>query len=85
VTIINRSNGLVEASFVINEQFHDMQLYLDKFLLFFNNVTCLIKCYNFKGDFLEKITLDENLKGSEISVINKELFFVLDYDKIFIC
>jgi hypothetical protein len=81
VTILNRSNGLVEASFVIHEYFHQMRLYLDKFLITFNNVTCSLKCYNFKGDLLHKITLDQKLKGSYISVINKELCFLLDSNK----
>jgi hypothetical protein len=36
VTIINRSNGLLEAFFVIYEYFNQMQLYLDKFLITFN-------------------------------------------------
>ncbi len=80
VTIINRSNGVVEATFVIYEHFNQMQLYLDKFLITFNNETCFLKCYNFKGDLLHKITLDKKLKGSDISVKNKELCFVLDND-----
>jgi hypothetical protein len=84
VTIINRSNGLVEASFVIFEDFHQINLYLDKFLITFNKVTCKLKCYNFKGDLLHKITLDEKLKGSFISVINNELCFELDDDIFFI-
>jgi hypothetical protein len=77
VTIINRSNGLVEASLLIHEHFHKIRLYLDKFLITFNNETCFLKCYNFKGDLLEKITLDKKFEGSDISVINKELCFVL--------
>jgi hypothetical protein len=75
VTIINRSNGLVESSFVIYEHFDQIRLYLDKFLLLFNRETCSLKCYNFKGDLLEKVTLGEKFKGSFCSVINKELFF----------
>jgi hypothetical protein len=78
VTTINRSNGLVQASFKIFEYFHQIRLYLDKFLITFNKVTCLLKCYNFKGDLLGKISLDEKLEGSEIFVINKELCFNLD-------
>jgi hypothetical protein len=35
VTILNRSNGLVGGSFVISEDFHQMLLYLDKFLINF--------------------------------------------------
>ena len=54
-----------------------MRLYLDKFLITFNRVNCLLKCYNFKGDLLHKITLDKNLEGSFIGVINKELCFSL--------
>jgi hypothetical protein len=78
VTIINRSNGFVEASFKIYEHFGQTQLYLDKFLVTFNNETCIVKCYNFQGDLLEKITLDKKFEGSVfISVINKELCFVL--------
>jgi uncharacterized protein YoxC len=84
VLIIDRSNGLVKSSFVIHEDFHLMRLYLDKFLITFNDVTCFLKCYNFKGDLLHKITLDKKLKGSEISVINKELCFILKDRKIFI-
>jgi uncharacterized protein YoxC len=82
VSIINRSNGLVEASFTILEDFHQIKLYLDKFLITFNKETRFLKCYNFKGDLLQKITLDQKLKGSLISVINKELFFVLENNKI---
>jgi hypothetical protein len=84
VTIINRSNGLVEASFTILEDFDRMLLYLDKFLITFNNVTCLLQCFNFKGDLLHKITLDEKFEGSAFGVINKELFFFLDNVKFFI-
>jgi hypothetical protein len=84
VTIINRSNGLVEASFVIYEDFHQIKLYLDKILITFNNKTCVLICYNFKGDLLGNIALDKKFKGSDISVINKELCFFLDYHKILI-
>jgi hypothetical protein len=84
VTIINRSNGLVEASFVIYEDFHQIKLYLDKILITFNNKTCVLICYNFKGDLLGNIALDKKFKGSDISVINKELCFFLDYYKILI-
>jgi hypothetical protein len=78
VTTINRSNGLVEASFKIYEHFHQIKLYLDKYLITFNKVNCSLKCYNFKGDLLGKITLDKKLEGSDVSVINKELCFFLD-------
>ncbi len=84
VTIINRSNGLVEASFKVYEHFNQMRLYLDKFLITFNDRTCLLNCYNFKGDLLDDITLDEKFKGSDVNVINKELCFVLDDAFIFI-
>jgi len=83
VTTMNRSNGLVEHSFVIMEYFDQMKLYLDKYLITFNSMNHL-KCYNFKGDLLCEITLDKKLEGSDINVINKELCFILD-DKIFIC
>jgi hypothetical protein len=83
VKIINRSNGLVEASFVIYEHFHQMKLYLDKFLITFNNGTCLLECFNFKGDLLHKITLDKKLEESYFSVMNKELCFALDDDTFF--
>jgi hypothetical protein len=82
VTILNRSNGLVEASFVILEDFHKMKLYLDKFLLTFNNETCSLKCYNFKGDLLHKITLDKKFEGSDINVTKKKLCFVFGNDII---
>jgi hypothetical protein len=78
VTILNRSNGLVQASFKIYEHFNQMRIYLNKFLITFNNKTCFLKCHNFKGDLLHKITLDKKFKRSDISVINKELCFVLD-------
>ena len=84
VTIINRSNGLVESCFVILNDFDQMKLYLDKFLLTFNNDTCILKCYNFKGDLLHKITLDKKLEGSDISVINKELCFDFSNGNFFI-
>jgi hypothetical protein len=60
-----------------------MRLYMDKFLITFNKETCFLKCYNFKGDLLHQITLDEKLEGSYFSVINKELFFELDDDTFF--
>jgi hypothetical protein len=84
VSIINRSNGLVEASFIIYEYFSQIQLYLDKFLITFNNETCLLKCFSFKGDLLHQITLDKKLGASDIYVINKELCFNLDNEKILI-
>jgi hypothetical protein len=84
VTIINRSNGLVESSFKIYENFDQIKLYLDKFLITFNNKTCLLQCYNFKGDLLHKITLDKKLEGSYVTVINKELFFILHDRSFFI-
>jgi hypothetical protein len=84
VTIINRTNGLVEGSFIIHEHFHQMQLYLDKFLITFNYETCVLKCYNFKGDLLHKITLDDKLRGSWFRVINKELCFLIDNILFFI-
>jgi hypothetical protein len=83
VTLINRSNGLVETSFKIYEHFHRIELYLDKFLITFNDATCSLKCYNFKGDLLGKITLDKKFRGSDFSVINKELSFFLD-KKVFL-
>jgi uncharacterized protein YoxC len=85
ITIINRSNGLVEASFKIYEYVvGQMQFYLDKFLITFNDETCLLQCYNFKGDLLHEISLDEKFEGSFISVINKELCFELNNNKILI-
>jgi hypothetical protein len=85
VTIINRSNGLIKASFFIYEHFHQMKrYYLDKILITFNRETRFLKCYNFKGNLLHKIILDQNLKGSEISVVNKELCFILPDNKILI-
>jgi hypothetical protein len=84
VTIINRSNGLVEESFKIYEDFHYMRLYLDSFLITFNDATCFLKCYNFKGDLLGKIILDKKFEGSSFSVINKELSLFLDNEKFFI-
>jgi hypothetical protein len=83
VSIINRSNGLVESSFVIDEKFSQIKLYLDKFLITFDNKTCFLKCYNFKGDLLHKTFLDKKLEGGFINVINKELCFELDNDKFF--
>jgi hypothetical protein len=84
VTIINRSNGLVESTFKIYEIFDQMELYLDKFLITFSNGTLFLKCYNFKGDLLGKITLDKKFKGGLINVINKELSFFLDRNTFFI-
>jgi hypothetical protein len=85
ITIINRSNGLVESSFKILDACGQIQLYLDTFLITFNEDNCLLQCYNFKGDLLHETTLDEKLEGTNIKVINKELFFVLDCDIICIC
>lgn len=75
--LINRSNGLVEGSFKIFEKFNQMRLYMDKFLITFNNETCFLRCYNFKGDLLHKITLDKKFGGSFFRSINKELCFYL--------
>jgi len=82
VTFINRSNGLVEVSFKILDDFRQMKLYLDKYLITFNRVNCFLKCYNFKGDLIHKITLDKKLEGSFIGVINKELCFELKSQNI---
>ncbi len=84
VKIINRSNGLVESSFKIYQNFDQIRLYLDKFLVTFTDETCLLKCYNFKGDLIGEITLDKKFKRSDIGVINNELYFVLANDNILI-
>jgi hypothetical protein len=84
VTIINRSNGLVETSFVIYEDFHQIKIYLDKFLITFDRETCFLKCYNFKGELLHKITLDKKLEGSKFCVTDKELCFFLKNEIILI-
>jgi hypothetical protein len=84
IIIINRSNGLVEGSFKIFEKFNQMRLYMNKFLITFNDETGSLICYNFKGDLLHQITLDKKFEGSFISVINKELCFELRNDKFFI-
>jgi hypothetical protein len=82
LTIINRSNGLVESSFKIYEGFHRMQLYLDKFLITFNDETRSLKCFNLKGDLLGKITLEKKFEGSLFNVINKGLCFFLKSNNI---
>jgi hypothetical protein len=84
LTIINRPNGLVESSFVINENFNQMKLYLDKFVITFDRETCFLKCYNFKGNLLGKITLDKKFEGGHFGVLNKELCFKLKNDKFII-
>jgi hypothetical protein len=76
--LINRSNGLVETSFLIYDQRLQMRLYLDKFLITFNDETGSLQCYNFKGDLLHKITLDKKFKGSNLSVLDKELCFFFE-------
>jgi hypothetical protein len=83
VTFINRSNGLVEGSFKILDDFHQMKLYLDKFLITFSR-EATIKCYNFKGDLLHQVTLDKKFKGTYMSVLNKKLCFCSEYKKILI-
>jgi hypothetical protein len=62
-----------------------LHLYLDKYLITFNRMNCLLQCYNLKGDLLHKITLDTKFKGSDIGVVNKELFFFLDDNRVLIC
>jgi hypothetical protein len=84
LTIINRSNGLIESSFVIYEHFNQMQIYLDKFLITIHDNSRSLKCYNFKGDLLHKITFDKKLEGGLFSVLNKELCFKLKNGKFFI-
>jgi len=85
VTIINRSNGLVEGSFKMLADSDQLRLYLDKYLITFNRMNCLLQCYNLKGDLLHKINLDKKFKGSDIGVVNKELFFFLDDNRVLIC
>jgi hypothetical protein len=84
LTIINRSNGLVESSFKIFEYFHQMNVYLDKFLVKLSDDTCILKTYNLKGDLLGKITLNAKFRGSFITVLNKELCFNVANDKFVI-
>jgi hypothetical protein len=84
VTIINRLNGLIETSFVISEDFNQMQLYLDKFLITIHDISRSLKCFNFKGDLLNDITLEKKLEGSLIGVMNKELCLELRKNKFFL-
>jgi hypothetical protein len=81
VTIINRSNGLVETSFVIYDIFHRLRLYLDKFVLTFNRETRMLKSYNLKGHLLSEIVLDEKLRSASFYILNKELCFATNEKK----
>jgi hypothetical protein len=85
VTIINRSNGIVEGAFKIYEPFHQIKVFLDKYLITFDNEACLLKCYNFKGGLLGEIDLPKKLEGSFLNVLNKEICFGLNsINKIFL-
>ena len=85
ITVINRTNGFVEKSFFLHDLYCDkFQLYLNKFILTFDNETRLLNSYNLKGDLISEITLDGKLIGSRIYLLNKELCFITYDDKILI-
>jgi len=87
ITLINRTNGLVETTFIIYDSFDVIRLYLNKFLLTFSYETCLLKSYNLKGKLISEIALDQKFNWSRFSPLNKEdkeLCFVTYENKCFI-
>jgi hypothetical protein len=80
ITVIHRSTGLVYSSFMIYQFFDQMQLYLDKYLLTFNQDKCLLKSYSLNGEFLSEIALDKKLDVTIFYPLDKELCFATDQD-----
>ena len=78
IKIINRESGLVETTIILYEKLDGLQIYLDKFILLFNADSGLLKTYDFRGNLVNEIILDERVKNSIFSILNKELCFAND-------
>jgi len=85
LTILSRITGLVEKSFFIPGFFHQIELYMEKYLLALNCNTHSIQIYNLNGDYMCEIYLDERIpEGSFFYILKKKLCFVGDDGKTFI-
>ena len=83
IVLLNRATGLVERFFIIKEYFREIVVYLDKYIITYDNDNGFLRSYNLKGDLLKKICLDEELKDSSIYALNKELCFYSEYSNQF--
>jgi len=76
ITLINRTSGRVEKSFLVHG-FNEFIIYLNKYVLTYEHVEqSILRCYNFNGDLVEKTVLDDDklIANLEFS-IKKELYF----------
>jgi hypothetical protein len=81
ITVIHRSTGLVYSTFTIYQFFDQMQLYLDKYLVTFNQDECVLRTFSLNGEFLSEIALDKKLGVTIFYPLDKELCFATDQDK----
>jgi len=82
--ILRRSHGFVERIVSDEDGFDILRLYLDFYILTFNNQTLKLKTYNMKGDLICEITLDKQLEGSILYILDKDLAFLNEESDIFI-
>jgi hypothetical protein len=85
IAIVNRSTGLVESSFIIDQFIDQSQLYLDKFILTLNNESRELRSFSLKGDLLSEVTLHQRLKTCDFYSLDKEMCFVTEENKFYIC
>ena len=82
--VLNRATGLVETNFIVSEYFTIFQLYLNKFILAFNQEKCLLRSFNLSGDLIRDVALDEKFKDANFFTANKEVCFITDKDYLYI-
>jgi hypothetical protein len=77
ISLINRTSGLVEKSFLVHD-FNEFIIYLNKYVLTYEHVEqSVLRCYNFSGDLVEKTILDDDKLIADLEFsIKKELYFL---------
>jgi hypothetical protein len=85
IIIVNRSTGLVESSFIIDQFFDQSQLYMDKFIITLKNESRELRSFSLKGDLLNELTLDQKLYKCDFYSLDRELCFVTEDNKFYIC
>jgi hypothetical protein len=82
--ILRRTHGFVERIISDQDGFDILRLYLDVYILTFNNQTLKLKTYNLTGDLICEIILDKQFEGSMLYILDKELAFSNEDCNIFI-
>ena len=75
ITLVKRRDGMIEKKFKIR-YFCVWTIYLEKYILTFNNETNTLFSYNFDGDMLNELKFGNQLPAATFeSVLKKELYF----------